>query len=71
MEYCANNYTKPCKYKQYRACILYHNKQQHLFALKILQKYERILGKTIFIAIEAATQFYRAEEYHQKYYLKH
>lgn len=71
MEICANNYTKPCKYIQYRACILYHNKQQQILALKMLEKYEKIIGKTIHIAIEVATEFYRAEEYHQKYYLKH
>jgi len=45
--------------RQYRSVVLYHNEEQRQAALKI--------GLT---AVEPLGEFTRAEDYHQKYYLK-
>lgn len=55
---------------QYRSVIFYHNDKQKELAEKIkkeLQDSGKYGAKTIATAIEPAGEFYRAEEYHQKY----
>ena len=49
---------------QYRSAIFVLSKEQHQAAEQCLNKWGA-LGK--FVAIEKASDFYRAEEYHQKY----
>ena len=59
---------------QYRAAIFYHAEKQKQAALKSkqkLQKSEKYKGKKIVTEIVKATKFYKAEEYHQKYFQKH
>ena len=55
---------------QYRSCIWYLNEKQ----LKTIEKSRDALLKTnkkeLTTGIEPAAEFYRAEEYHQKYYRK-
>jgi len=57
---------------QYRTVIFYHNDEQK----RIAEESKKALAasgrfdKPIVTAIEPATTFYPAEEYHQKYYLK-
>ena len=55
--------------RQYRTAILYHNLEQKMEAEKLIKslksKYSK--SKKICIDIEAATDFYRGEEYHQKF----
>jgi peptide methionine sulfoxide reductase MsrA len=54
--------------RQYRSAILVHNGQQRDEAEKILAELRREKSALkIFTDIEDATDFYRAEEYHQKY----
>jgi peptide-methionine (S)-S-oxide reductase len=58
---------------QYRSAIFYHTPQQEEIARKSmeeLEKSERFKNKRIMTEIVPATTFYKAEEYHQKYYQK-
>ena len=56
---------------QYRSIIFYHTASQKREAQSSLRKEEKRLGKKIATRIEKASHFWRAEEYHQKYYQKH
>jgi len=58
----------------YRSAIFYHNEKQKEKATKSkqkLQKSEKYKDKKIVTEIVKATTFYKAEEYHQKYFQKH
>ena len=58
----------PAYSRQYRNAILPHNEKQHLIANRKLQEFStRFDNRKLFIDVEDATDFYRAEEYHQKY----
>ena len=57
---------------QYRSAIFYHSKKQHAIAhesLLALTNSGKIQGE-IATEISKATQFWRAEEYHQRYFEK-
>jgi len=49
---------------QYRSAIFYHTEEQHTVARQVVESWGSF-GK--YVAIEKASDFYRAEEYHQKY----
>ena len=55
---------------QYKSVIFYYNKDQETEAVKSMYKEEEKRGKTVLTEIKKAKEFYRAEGYHQKYYLK-
>ena len=58
---------------QYRSVIFYHNlrqKETALRSLKELEKSGKYKDKLVTQLVKAST-FYRAEEYHQKYFEKH
>ena len=58
---------------QYRSTIFYHNEKQKSFALKSKIKWEKRLidkSKKIVTEIAKASEFYKAEDYHQKYLVK-
>jgi peptide-methionine (S)-S-oxide reductase len=58
---------------QYRSAIFYHTPQQEEIARKSkeeLEKSRRFNNKRIVTEIVPASTFYRAEEYHQKFYQK-
>jgi len=55
---------------QYRSAIFYHNPEQKQTAEKSKIQKEKDLGVKIQTEITAATEFYPAEEYHQKYLKK-
>jgi peptide methionine sulfoxide reductase msrA/msrB len=57
---------------QYRSVIFYHTAEQKEAAEKIVKKLEGSgrLNKPIYTQIVPAPEFYKAEEYHQKYYEK-
>lgn len=66
------NTHNPCRAAysmQYRSAIFYHNDEQKKIALETLQREEAKRGK-IHTAIVPATEFYLAEDYHQKYALR-
>jgi len=58
---------------QYRSVIFYHTPQQQAAALASKARLEdaHIYNKPIVTQIVPAAPFYRAEEYHQRYYEKH
>ncbi|AJF61301.1 Peptide methionine sulfoxide reductase MsrA [archaeon GW2011_AR15] len=55
---------------QYRSVIFYYNEEQKKKAEKSLKEEQKKHSKKIATAIVEAEEFYRAEEYHQKYYEK-
>jgi len=55
---------------QYKSIILYHNNEQKKLAEANLKEEEQKLGQKIATEIRPAQTFYRAEDYHQKYYQK-
>eukprot|EP01031_Cornospumella_fuschlensis_P037601 gene37601-45676_t len=57
--------------RQYRPAILFHSLEQQQIAMEMLDNWEKkYKNKKIFLDIEPATDFYMAEEYHQKYFRK-
>jgi len=55
---------------QYRSVIFYISEEQQKLAVESKEKEEAMQRKPVFTGIEALTQFYPAEDYHQKYYLR-
>lgn len=57
---------------QYRSAVFYHNKKQKSLAIKSKEGLEKsgTYDKPIVTDIVKATEFYRAEEYHQDFYKK-
>lgn len=58
---------------QYRSAIFYHNDEQKEIAEKSKEELEKSgkFDKSIVTQIVPAPTFYKAEEYHQKYFKKH
>ncbi|MDH5658372.1 MAG: peptide-methionine (S)-S-oxide reductase MsrA, partial [Nitrosopumilus sp.] len=58
---------------QYRSAIFYHNEEQKKIAEKSKQTLEQsgVYERPIVTEIVPAPIFYKAEEYHQKYFKKH
>ena len=56
---------------QYRSAIFFHSPQQQQAALNSKQKRQEQLDRPIVTEITPASSFYRAEEYHQRYFEKH
>lgn len=54
---------------QYRPVIFFHNEEQKQIAKNVIQQLEKTMG-SFAVAIEPASAFYPAEEYHQKFYQK-
>lgn len=60
--------TSPALSRQYRRAILVHNQTQREVAEEVIERHRRMRRvKRIHCDVEAATEFYQAEEYHQKY----
>jgi hypothetical protein len=55
--------------RQYRSVIFYHGEEQKRLALESKKAEEAGIGK-VYTEILPAAAFYRAEDYHQKYYLR-
>ncbi len=56
---------------QYRSVIFYHDEQQKKEAEKSKLVMQKKLGEKVVTSIVKAGMFYKAEEYHQKYFRKH
>ena len=56
---------------QYRSAIFYFDEEQKNLAQKSLDKLQQKLDKKIVTEITRADTFWKAEEYHQKYFEKH
>jgi peptide-methionine (S)-S-oxide reductase len=55
---------------QYRAAIFYHGAEQKQLAEQSKARIEAYFKRPVAVQIVPASTFYRAEEYHQHYYLK-
>ena len=55
---------------QYRSVIFYHNAEQQKLAAASWERIQKASGKPIATRIEPAGKFFRAEEYHQRYFEK-
>lgn len=55
--------------RQYRSAIFYHDEEQRLLAEQTKASQQEIHG-AIYTVIEPVGPFYRAEDYHQKWYLR-
>jgi peptide-methionine (S)-S-oxide reductase len=56
--------------RQYRSAIFYHDESQRRQADASKMERQAHLGRDVYTAIEPLDKFYRAEDYHQKYYLR-
>ncbi len=52
------------------SAIFYNNEEQKKLAIEFKDRQEARTHKKIFTQILPASRFYRAEDYHQKYYLR-
>ena len=57
--------------QQYKSIIFYHDEEQKRQAIESRDKLEAELGRKIVTEVRPAATFYLAEDYHQKYYLRH
>lgn len=55
---------------QYRSVIFYHNDEQKKKAIDSKNQNQSTLKKLIVTEISEAKEFYKAEEYHQQYFVK-
>ncbi len=56
--------------RQYMSAIFYHSEEQKKLALESMKREEERTHGKIYTEISPASRFYRAEDYHQKYYLR-
>jgi len=56
--------------RQYMTAVFYHNEDQKRLAEETRDQVARMLGQKIETRILPLTGFHRAEDYHQKYYLR-
>ena len=67
----AHNTTSRSNYsRQYLSLIFYHDEEQQRQAIESKANEEARTGRTIVTEIVPYSEFYLAESYHQKYYLK-
>jgi methionine-S-sulfoxide reductase len=56
--------------KQYKSVIFYHNDEQKRLASETRTRLEEKIKRKVYTEIIPASEFYLAEDYHQKYYLR-
>jgi peptide-methionine (S)-S-oxide reductase len=56
--------------KQYKSAIFYHSEEQKKLALATAALIEEKTNRKLYTEIVPASDFYPAEDYHQKYYLR-
>jgi hypothetical protein len=56
--------------RQYASIIFYHDEEQRRLAEQTKEREQNEMGRTISTEIVPYTEFWRAEDYHQKYYLR-
>lgn len=55
---------------QYRSVIFFYDADQEKMARDSIEKTQKALGRPIVTQLVAASEFYKAEEYHQQYFQK-
>ena len=66
----AHNPTRPARSCQYKSVVFYHDMEQKRLAEETRDQRAAEWGREVFTEIVPVPQFYRAENYHQKYYLQ-
>jgi peptide-methionine (S)-S-oxide reductase len=66
----AHDPTWPARSRQYRAALFYHGEGQKRLALESREREQARHGRAIRTEVLPAPEFYRAEDYHQKFYLR-
>jgi peptide-methionine (S)-S-oxide reductase len=66
----AHDPTWPAQSRQYRAALFYHGEEQRRLALESREREQARHGRAICTDVLPVPDFYRAEDYHQKYYLR-
>jgi peptide-methionine (S)-S-oxide reductase len=56
---------------QYRSAIFFHDAEQERAALAFRDRHQQTLTRPVVTEIVAASEFYDAEDYHQRYFEKH
>jgi peptide-methionine (S)-S-oxide reductase len=58
---------------QYRSIIFYHNERQKKIAEQTIQKFDaaKVWDDSIVTTVEPLKKFYKAEDYHRKYFERH
>ncbi len=58
---------------QYRSVIFYHNERQKKIAEQTIQKFDatKVWDDSIVTKVEPLKKFYKAEDYHRKYFTRH
>jgi len=58
---------------QYRSIIFYHTEKQKEIAKQVIDEFElsKVWGQPIVTQVEPFNKFYKAEEYHNKYFARH
>ena len=67
----SHNPTSPSWSTQYKHALFYHDERQKELAMRSREQLAAGLNRKIHTEILAYTGFYRAEDYHQKYKLRH
>ncbi len=67
----AHDPTNPPYSRQYMSAILYHNESQQRLAEASMEERAEVLGKELYTEILPVGTFTMAEDYHQKYRLRH
>jgi peptide-methionine (S)-S-oxide reductase len=66
----SHNPTVPVWSRQYMSAIFYHDENQKRLALVSMESREAKLDSKIYTEVTPFSEFYLAEDYHQKYYLQ-
>ncbi len=66
----SHNATVPAYSQQYKSIIFCHNEAQRRLAIQSKQREEAKSGREIYTEIIPFSEFYPAEAYHQKFYLR-
>jgi peptide-methionine (S)-S-oxide reductase len=66
----SHNPTLRTSSRQYMSIIFYHNSEQRELAIETKQREEASLGRQVYTEIIPFSEFYLAEDYHQKYHLQ-
>ena len=66
----SHNPTRPSTIRQYASAIFYHDEEQKRYARRAMDEAAGKYGKDVSTELLSYTNFTRAEDYHQKYYLR-
>jgi len=66
----SHNPTRAAHSRQYQAILFFHDDEQQAVAQTAMKRVERGLGRFVTTELRPLERFWRAEDYHQKYYLR-